>query len=94
MQWNIENPKSWWSILYDSFELSSNPVGKTSILNINNVDILQAVNTNDMAVNVYSKYEIEVRLNLKSYKLTTYSKTDVDVFFIYLTSSYKYAWFN
>ena len=32
-----------------------------------------------MAANVYSKSEIYIALNLKSNKLTTYSKTDVNV---------------
>ena len=52
--------------LYDSFELSFNPVNKTSILTSNNVDILQAINNNDVAVNVYRKSEFDTGLNLKA----------------------------
>ena len=32
-----------------------------------------------MATNVYSNSELDIALNLKSYKLTTYSTTDVNV---------------
>ena len=60
--------------LYDSFEISFNPVYKTSRLNKknnNNVNIVQAINTNDVAANVYIKSEIYIALNLKSNTLTT-----------------------
>ena len=68
------------SMLYDSCELAFNPVDKRSILKINNVDNLQSINTNDVAVNVNSKSEIDIGSNLKPYKLNTYSKVDVNVF--------------
>ena len=42
--------------LYDAFELSFNNVDKTSILNINNVNILEAINNN--VSNTYSRSEI------------------------------------
>ena len=64
---------------YGSFELSFNPVDKTSILTVDNVDVLQAINNNGVAANVYSKSELGVALNLKSTTLTTHSKTDVHV---------------
>ena len=42
--------------LYDAFELPFNAVDKTIILKLNNVNILQAINTN--TANVYSKSEV------------------------------------
>ena len=42
--------------LYDAVELPFNPVDKTIILKLNNVNILQAINTN--TANVYSKSEV------------------------------------
>ena len=51
--------------LYDSFELSFNPVDKTNILKLNNVNSLQAITTNDVAVNGYSKSEVDTGLTLK-----------------------------
>ena len=65
--------------LYDSFELSFNPVNKTSILTINNVDILQAINNNDVSVNVYRKSEVDTGLNLKAYKTDNFPKAEVNV---------------
>ena len=59
------------SILYDALELSFNAVDKTTILKINNIDILQSIQHNDVSSNVYSKTEIDVGLNLKSDKLYT-----------------------
>ena len=43
---------------------------KTSILKIINVDIVQPIN-NAVAVNAYNKSEIDIGLNLKSYKIDT-----------------------
>ena len=58
--------------LYDSFELSVNTIDKTSILKLNNVNIVQAISNNDVAANVYSRYEIDISVNSKSNTLTTY----------------------
>ena len=45
--------------LYDSFELSCNPVDNTSIWKTNNGNILQNIKNNDVAVNLYIKPEID-----------------------------------
>ena len=60
--------------LYDSFELSFNPVNKTSILTSNNVDIVQAINNDDVAVNVHRKSEFDTGLNLKADKTDNFQK--------------------
>ena len=65
-------------LIYDAFELSFNNVDKPSISRINNVEILQSIN-NSVAVNVYSKSEIDIGLNLQSYKIDNYPKTEVTV---------------
>ena len=54
--------------LYDSFELSFNPV-----------NILQAINNNAVAVNVYSKSAIDTGLNLKAANYDDYTTTDINV---------------
>ena len=46
---------------------------------MNNVNILQAINNNAVAVNVYSKTESDISLNLKADKLDTYPKAEVNV---------------
>ena len=65
------------SILYDSFELSFNPDDKTSIVKTHNDNILQAVNNTAVAVNVYSKAEVDTGINLKADD--TYLKAEVNV---------------
>ena len=75
------------SILYDSFELSFNPVDKTSILRINNVNILQAINHNAVSVNIYNKTESDTSLNLKADKLDTYPKAEVNVALVILQAA-------
>ena len=69
------------SIWYDALELSFNSGDRASILNIHNIDILQYITNNAVVVNIDSKSEIDIGLNLKPDKLHTYLKTDVDVFF-------------
>ena len=66
--------------VYDAFEVSFNPVDKTSTLATNNVNLLQDINNNAVVVNVYSNSDIDIGLNLKSDKNTTYLKSGVDVF--------------
>ena len=51
------------SLLYDAFELSFNNVAKTLVLITISVDKLQYIN-NSVAVNAYSKSEIEIGRNL------------------------------
>ena len=65
--------------LYDSCELSFNLVDNTSILKTNNVNILQAINNNAVAVNGYSETESDISLNLKADKTDNYPKADVNV---------------
>ena len=65
--------------LHDSFELSLNTVDTTSIVTINNVNLLQDVKNNDVAVNVYSKAEVYTGLNLKSDKCHTYPEAETNV---------------
>ena len=65
-------------LLYDSFALSFNPVDKTIIVDINNVNILQAINNNAVAANVYSRSELNNLLSLfdnKDVSQATYSNT-------------------
>ena len=50
----------------------------TQLYTSKKVDILQSIN-NSVAVNAYSKYEIDIGLNIKSDKLDTYPKADVNV---------------
>ena len=71
------------STLYDIIEISFNSVDKTNILKTNNIDIVQSINNNAVAVNVYSTSEIDIGLNLKSDKLYTYLKTGVYVFYLF-----------
>ncbi len=73
------------STLYDSFEVSFNAVDKTSILKINNIDILQSITNKASASNVYTKEEINNNdimfantLNNKADKTYTCLKTEVD----------------
>ena len=65
--------------LHDSFELSFNPVDETIIVAINNVNLLQAVTNNDVAVNVYSKSAVHTGLNLKSDKFNTYPEAEISL---------------
>ena len=46
------------STLYDSLELSSNTVAKTSIFRIDTIDILASLSSKASASNVHSKQEI------------------------------------
>ena len=55
-------------------------------MKVNNIDILQSTNNNPVAVNVYSKSETDVGLNLKSHKNNTYSKNGCWCIVIYFTS--------
>ena len=66
--------------LHDSFELSFNTVDKTSILTTNNVNLLQAINNTYVAVNVYSKAEVDTGLNLKAGKYNSYTKAEITTF--------------
>ena len=59
------------SILYDASELSFNSVDTSSLLNINNIDILRSINNNASMNDVYKKTDIDVRLNLKAGKSST-----------------------
>ena len=45
-------------MVFDSFELSCNMAGKTTILNTNNVDVWESWNLKATASNVYTKGEI------------------------------------
>ena len=45
---------------------------------------MQAINTNDVAVNVYSKSEIDSGLNLKAGKTDNYPKAEVNIALIIL----------
>ena len=72
------------SLLYDALELSFNMVDKTSISQINNVDILDTLNLKASASNVYTKQEINTNgiiyanaLNNKADKSTSYTKTEI-----------------
>ena len=66
--------------LHDSFELSFNTVDKTSILTTNNVNLLQAINNTYVAVNVYSKAEVDTGLNLKAGKYNSYTRAEITTF--------------
>ena len=66
------------STLYDALDFTFNPVNETSILKINNIDILQSIH-NDVPPNVYSKAGIDIGLFIKSYKINTDVISDVDV---------------
>ena len=46
------------STLYDSLELSSNTVDKTSIYKVDNIDIVASLESKASASNVYTKEEI------------------------------------
>ena len=59
------------SILYDDLELSCNAVDKTSILKINNIDILQSTNNKASIAYVYNKMDIDMGLNLKADQTNT-----------------------
>ena len=65
----LKDPRVDGSLVYDAFELSYNNGNKT-ILQLNNVDIVQPL-TNSVAVNDYNKSEIDIGLNLKSDKIDT-----------------------
>ena len=67
------------STLYDSLELSFNIIDRTSILKLNNIDILASINLKALASYVYDKTDIDIVLNLKSHKINTYWKSDVEV---------------
>ena len=76
------------STLYDSFELSFNTVDKTSILKLNNIDMLESITNKALASNVYTKNEINNNdiiyanaLNNKADKTNTYLKTEIDINF-------------
>ena len=74
-------------ILYDAFELSFNPVDKTSILKNNNIDIVQSINNNAVSADVYNKTQIDTALNLKSDKSDTYPKAEINTAIISLQAS-------
>ena len=59
------------SILYDASELSFNSVDTSSMLNINNIDIVRSMNNNASKNDVYKKTEIDIRLNLRAGKSST-----------------------
>ena len=70
---------------YDALDLSFNTVDKTSILTINNIDILASLASKASATNVYSKEEINNNdiifgnaLNNKADKSTTYTNTETN----------------
>jgi hypothetical protein len=72
---------------YDSLDLIFNDTDKTSILKVNNIDILSVENSKASSSNVYTKSEIEnldnnsdTSLNTKADKLTTYDKTETNVY--------------
>ena len=56
------------SILYDALDLSSSPVNKTSILKINNIDILAPLNFKTLVSYVYDKTDVDIGLRLKADK--------------------------
>jgi hypothetical protein len=71
---------------YDALDLSFNTEGKTSILSVNNIDILASLASKASASNVYTKEEITNNdfffgnaLNNKADKSTTYNKTETNV---------------
>ena len=66
------------STLYDAVDLTFNPGNETSILKINNIDMIQSIH-NAVPPNVYSKAGIDIGLFLKSYKINTDVTSDVDV---------------
>ena len=45
----------------------------------NNVNVLQAINTNGVAVNVYGQPEVDTGLNLKAGKFNNYPKADINL---------------
>ena len=74
------------STLYGSFELSFNTVDKTSILKVNDTDILISISSKASASNVCTTQEILYfyiafanSFNNKADKTNTYLKTDVNV---------------
>ena len=56
------------STLYDALDLSSSPVNKTSILKINNIDILAPLNFKTLVSYVYDKTDVDIGLRLKADK--------------------------
>jgi hypothetical protein len=71
--------------LYDSLDLIFNDTDKTSILKINNIDILASLALNASASNVYTKEEINNNdvifgnaLNNKADKSNTYLKSEIN----------------
>ena len=61
----LKTQRVYGTILYDSCGLSFNTVDKTSIIQKQNVNILQAISNDDVDANVCSKSEIDIALNLK-----------------------------
>ena len=47
--------------LYDAFELSFNPTDKTSILNLNNVDIMSSINSKAVYNTAYNKADLDLK---------------------------------
>jgi hypothetical protein len=71
---------------YDALDLSFNTEDKTSILSVNNIDILSYLASKASASNVYTKEAISNNdiifgnaLNTKADKSTTYNKTETNV---------------
>jgi hypothetical protein len=71
--------------LYDSLELTFNDTDKTSILKVNNIDILDILSRRAAASNVYTKAEINsndiifgAALNNKGDKSNSYLKSVID----------------
>ena len=47
--------------MYDAFEISCNPIDKTSILNLNNVDIMSSINSKAVSNTVYNKADLDLK---------------------------------
>ena len=76
------------STLYDALELSFNTVDKTSILKVNDINIVSSLNFKDLTSNVYSNQEIDNKdiiyansLNTKAAINNVYNKTEFDLKF-------------
>jgi hypothetical protein len=73
--------------LYDSLDLIFNDTDETSILKVNNIDILSMLNRKASSSDVYTKYDIDnlnnnsdTSLNNKAYKSTTSDTTETNVY--------------
>jgi hypothetical protein len=80
--------------LYDSLDLIFNDTDKTSILQVNNIDILSVLNGKASSSNVYTKEEInnfdiafDNSLNNTSDKSNTYLKSEIDSLNIVLNNA-------